>query len=270
MPKIFGWQHLTYLAVAIILMIIGWTLIKKFVKKENHLRLVFFILGIVELGLISWNRICTNIGVYNPIMLLPTTFCGTTSFVFAMILIFGKKDSKPLQFITMCAFLGGLLTLIYPDFIGQNASVFYPPTISGLLHHTFLLFTSVLVIITKYLVPTFKKWSSLIVGLCAFMAYGAFQIGILKRSNSMQIMKPLISGTALNFALVGFLFVVLYTVFLLVYERFALPKEDRFTHRLPTYIKNIKNSTRFDFLKINKNKNKIKEDQSKDLDESEK
>ncbi len=270
MPKIFGWQHLTYLAVVFVLMIAGWILIKKFVKKEKTLRIIFFCLGVVQLGLIIWNRAVVE-PTWNIIKLLPTTFCGTTSLVIAFILMFGKKNTKPLQFITMCAFLGGILTLFYPDFIGQASSIFYSKTISGLLHHTLFFFTSVLILITGYLKPDFKKWGSLPLGLCIYMTYGIFQISIVGRDNAMEIMKPLISGTPLNWVLVGALFLVLYTIFLFIYEHFAYKKEDRFTTRFVEYCKSKKFLDRFYFCKFErKYKTNIETNETSNLQNNDK
>ena len=263
MPKVYGWQHLTYLAIAFTLMFLGWVLITKFIKKEKYLRITFFVLGIVQFILILLNRIFVE-RTWNIIKLLPTTFCGVTSLIFAFILIFGKANTKPLQFISMCAFLGGLLTMFYPDFLGQANTILYSKTITGLLHHTTLLFTSVLTILTGYLKPDFKKWSSLPIGLCIFMTYGIFQISIMGKDNSMEIMKPLIAGTPLNWALVGGIYLVLYTIFLLIYEQVKYSKENRFVTKFVEWIKTKPLHNRFNFLKIEKTK------QTNEINESDK
>lgn len=35
-PKVFGWQHLTYLAIFLVLAVVGTYCILKFVKNEKH------------------------------------------------------------------------------------------------------------------------------------------------------------------------------------------------------------------------------------------
>lgn len=254
MPKVFGLSHILYIVISYTLMFTGWILIKKFVKSKITLRRIFFVLGIVQIALILWCRISTEKGNLNPIILLPYTFCATTSFVFGFILMFGKQNTKPLQFITMCAFVGGGIVSFYPDFLGQASTIFYSSTFSGLLHHSMLVFNSVLVLITGYLKPDFKKWASLPIGLSIYMVYGIFQITVIGRENAMYILGSLIERTPLTWSLVGTIFLILYTLFLIIYEHFTLSIENRFLTKFMAYVKSKKFFDRFYFFK---RKNKI-------------
>ena len=59
------------------------------------------------------------------------------------------------------------------------------------------------------------------------MTYGIFSITIIGNSDAMVIYNPLIEGTIFNWLFTGILFIILYTICLLVYERIAFKKEDR-------------------------------------------
>lgn len=56
-PQVFGWQHLTYLAVMIVLMIVGGVLIKLYAKSEKSKIITVKVIASVLLALILWNRI---------------------------------------------------------------------------------------------------------------------------------------------------------------------------------------------------------------------
>ncbi len=235
MPKIFGIEHIVFMLISIVVMVTALILISKFAKKEKTKRVLVVTCALIQLTLIIWNRLSVmeyRGGLFD---FLPTTFCGTTSLFFPLAMIFCKKDSKMLQFLASCMLLGGILTFLYPDFIGQSSSVFYDKTMSGLLHHTMGVFNFFLICVTGNFKPSMKNWSSLIFGLCAFMTYGIFMISIVGKSDAMYIYSPLIEGTIFNWPFVGALFIVLYTIALIIYEQFALKKEDRWAYK--TYVK---------------------------------
>ncbi len=235
MPKIFGTEHIVFMLISVAVMVIALVLIAKFVKTDRARKVIVISCALIQLTFIIWNRLSVmeySGGLFD---FLPTTFCGTTSLLFPLTMIFCKEDSGILQFLASCMFLGGILTFFYPDFIGQDASIFYDKTISGLLHHTMGVFNFFLIFVTGNYKPSMKKWSSLLFGLCAYMTYGIFMISIIGKSDAMYIFHPLIEGTIFNWLFVGVVFILLYTAVLLVYEQIALKKEDRWLYQ--TYIK---------------------------------
>lgn len=54
--KVFGWQHLTYLAVFIMVSVVCGFLIVKYAKEEKALSLTMHIIGYILLALIIFNR----------------------------------------------------------------------------------------------------------------------------------------------------------------------------------------------------------------------
>lgn len=218
MPKVFGWEHIVYLVIVLSLMVAGTFFIKKYVKTEKTLDLIIKILAGFLLAFILFNRISIAAYANNWLQLIPDSFCGMSSLVYAICLLVLKKESIVFHFITYLAFLGGLLTIVYPDFIGQAASIFFPKTISGLLHHTVLLYLSVLTVVTGRFKPELKKIYALPLGLCTFLTFGMFLISALKYGNAMYINKPLIPGTILTWWFVGIVFVAATALGLFIYE----------------------------------------------------
>ncbi len=216
-PQVYGWQHLVYLGIVIFLMILGIHLILKYVQKEKYV-FVVKITGLVLLAAILWNRISICLLRDGFKSFLPGTYCGASSFALSLAVIFLKKDHKALHCLAYVGLLGGLLTLFYPDFIAQDISFFYPMTISGLVHHTIMVFLIILMIFTGYLKPNLKKWYLLPLGLSIYLTYGIFLITILKYNDAMLIFKPILSGTKLNWFYIGMLFLPFHASFLLVWE----------------------------------------------------
>ena len=77
--------------------------------------------------------------------ILPDSICSTSSYVLLLCLLIGKKNNKVLHFIWLIALGGGTITTFYSNFIGQHPSFLYPPTILGMMHHTWSAITVIVV-----------------------------------------------------------------------------------------------------------------------------
>lgn len=217
-PKVFGWQHFTYLAVCIVISIISIILIKKYVKKEKYQDIVVKCIGGILLALILWNRIEIVLSNKNWAYLIPNTFCGMSSLVLALTTLLGKRNNNVLHFVFYLAFVGCVATLIYPDFIGQSSSIFYGKTISGLMHHTVSLYLCILMCTIGWFVPDYKKSWNLVVGFLAYITLGAFLISVLDIRDSFYIYDPILSGTPLTVWVLMPIFVAVYVLFMVIYE----------------------------------------------------
>lgn len=226
-PEIFGWQHLTYLAVFIILAITSYILILKFVKDEKILNIIIKCVAGALLLAVCWNRICVALKNNDPIYLIPDSICGTSSFILSISVLVSKRNAGVLHYISYAAFIGGLATIIYPDFIGQDISFFYPATISGLLHHTLMVYLVVLMLLTKWFVPTLKKWAWLPLGLCCVMTYGLFLMSALGFSGAMNITKPLLEGTIFSWWFTGILLIALSTLIMCAFDYFNIWRKNK-------------------------------------------
>lgn len=208
MPQIFGWQHFTYLGIFLLVSAATLACIKIKVKRDFTLTVLTKCLGVFLFAMIAWNRITIALAQDNALMLIPNSFCGMTSLCLALCAIFCKRDALVFHCFVYLALWGGTLTLIYPDFISQDARFFYPPTISGLLHHSVALYVAVMLILTGQVKPSVRKFYAFPVGMCLLLCYGLFLIDALGFSGAMYIGSPLIEGTILTWYFVGPLMII--------------------------------------------------------------
>lgn len=223
MIKPFGVEHFLYDLCVLFVFIVTFILINRYVKKEKTLSLLIRSLGLLLLAAILWNRISISLERDNVRLLLPDSYCGTSSLVLSLTAIFGKKDHGILHCVGYTGLLGGLITLIYPDFIGQADSIFYSLTISGLLHHTLMVFILLIMFSKGYIKPSLKKWRYLPLGLLIYLAYGLALITQLGLDDAMYILNPALPNTIFNWFGLGFIFLVVHFAFLLIWE--ALTKK---------------------------------------------
>ena len=208
-PEVFGWQHLTYIAIFVVLAVVSLVLIKKFVKDEKVLTIIIkSVAGALFLAIL-WNRISIAIKNSNALYLIPDTFCGLSSTI------------------SYLGGVGGLISIIYPDFLSQNPSFFYSPTISGLLHHTIMFYLVILMLLTKWFVPTLKKWAWLPLGLCCVMTYGLFLMSALGFSGAMNITYPLLKGTIFSWWFTGILLIALSTLIMCAFDYFNIWRKNK-------------------------------------------
>lgn len=224
MPEVFGWEHFTYLIVVVVIMTVLLFLIKKYVKEEKEIEKIVRWAGVLLFAAIAWNRLSICLLRDGWGNLLPGSFCGATSLILSISAISFKKNSAIFHCIAYMGLLGGLLTLIYPDFIGQADSIWYPMTISGLMHHTIMTFLVLLMLLTGYLKPELKKWYLLPLGVCVYMTYGLFLITMLDYGDAMHIFSPILDGTNLDWFHLGLIYLPVHAVSLLAWEFFSKRK----------------------------------------------
>ena len=58
-------------------------------------------------------------------LIIPDSYCGMTSLVLALAVLFGKKDNNVYHFVWLLGLFGGISTVIYATFVSQNSSFFY-------------------------------------------------------------------------------------------------------------------------------------------------
>ncbi|MBE7074172.1 MAG: hypothetical protein E7379_03685 [Clostridiales bacterium] len=217
-PKIWGWQHIVYMAVVITLAITGLILAKKFAKSERSQKIIMKCLGGALLIAIISNRISIVFKTNPPdwTWLVPDSFCGMSSLILSLSLLIGKRNNDALHFVWLIAFVGGFITFAYPDFLGQNPSFFYIPTITGLLHHTLSWIIVVTMIMFDYLHITYKKWYCTLWGFTGYLSAGAFIISVLGHGDAFSIFNPVLSGTPFTFWVIAPIYITVYAIILLI------------------------------------------------------
>lgn len=220
-PKVFGWEHWTYLAVIFIAGFIGLFCTKKFAKTEKAQTIALKSMAGVLLCCIIFNRISLVFRYEEVrwIALIPDSFCGMSSLVLSLAVLIGKKDNKVLHFVWHLALVGGVATSICPTFIGQSSSIFYLPTISGLLHHSVSIIVVVALLMFKQVHITYKKWHYSVIGFAGYITLGAFLITACGNEDAFAMVNPLISGTPLTVWVTLPIYFVVYILLLFTIEK---------------------------------------------------
>jgi hypothetical protein len=227
MPHVYGIEHILYLAAVAILFALGLTLIHRYVRTDRQIEITIRLLAGVLLAAIVWNRLAVAIQRDGFAEILPSTFCGSSSLALSLTVLTLRKDHPVFHCVAYIGMLGGLLTIFYPDFIGQADSIWFSMTISGLVHHTVMVFLVLTMVMTGWLKPTIRKWHDLPLGLAVYMCYGLFLITVLGYSNAMYIYEPVVDGTPLDWFVLGMIFLPVHAVFLLAWGRLVRPKTVR-------------------------------------------
>ncbi len=201
-------------------MVAGFICAKKYAKTEKSQTIIIKSVALALLISILLNRfsIVFKGQTAEWAKLIPDSFCGMSSLVLSCATLFGKKDNPVLHFAWFIALLGGAITMIYPDFIGQNPSVFYLPTISGLLHHTLAVVLVIFLLMFKFVNVTYKKWYCGLLGFTCYLTVGVFLISVLGYSDAFHIFNPLLSGTPLTVWVIAPIYAVVYGLTLFIFE----------------------------------------------------
>ncbi len=227
MPELWGLEHITYIIVSTIIGASVLLLSFLFIKNEKGRVIVLKILaGLLFISILT-NRL-SQVFRYETVRwycIIPDSFCGMTSLVLSLGVLFGKKDNVILHFGWLLGLFGGISTVIYATFVGQAPSIFYIPTISGLLHHSFSAMLVVAVLMFGYMKITYKKWYCTFFGLTCYMTLGAFLMHTFNLSDAFHIAEPLISGTPLTAWVMAPMYAVGYAVIVLLIEVFRKNKK---------------------------------------------
>ena len=150
--------------------------------------------------------------------IIPESFCGMTSLVLSLAVLLGKKDNPVLHFTWLLGIFGGISTVIYATFLDQGPTIFYLPTISGLLHHSFSAMVVVALLMFKQIDITYKKWYYTLFGFTCYLTLGAFMMQTFDLSDAFHIAEPLIPDTPLTAWVVAPIYFGAYALILLAIE----------------------------------------------------
>ena len=219
-PQVFGTEHLIYVVVSILVAFCVCFFAKRFAKTERAKTWVVKIAAAVLFAIIFTNRLALvfEYDIPNWKKLITDSVCSTSSYVLSISLLVGKKNNNVLHFIWFVALAGGTITTFYPNFIGQNPSFLYPPTILGMMHHTWSAIVVVLMFLFGYFEITYKKWYCTLFGFTAYLTYGAFLMCVLGYGNPFYMTAPALDGTIFTIWAIIPIYMVVYALILLVVE----------------------------------------------------
>ncbi len=218
--NVFGSVHLIYLAITLSLSAAGLYLAKRYAKTEQAQKIVLKTLAALLLVFIVMNRL-SQVFRYSEVrweQIIPDSFCGMTSLVLSLSVLFGRKDNAVYHFTWGLGLVGAVITIFYPTFLGQGPSVFYLPTISGLLHHSMTLVMVIALFLFGQLRVTYKKWYCTIFGFTSYLTVGAFQMAVFGFSDSFHIVEPMLDGTPLTVWVIAPIYLTCYAAVLFAFE----------------------------------------------------
>ena len=196
-PEVFGMEHIVFLVVFLIIGVGSLILAKLKFKTEKSQWIYMRVLAALTIAFNILTRIGVGIDHNRWMDVIPNTFCSLTGFLFPLAVLFGKKDLKVFHGLWYMAFVGGIASIIYADFIGQAATIWHINTIGALLYHGIMFILSVATGMFKVFRPSLKKshWFPLVT--CVYIALGAIELNYLGFNNAMCIRSALIGGTPL-------------------------------------------------------------------------
>lgn len=178
-------------------------------------------------------------------MLFPIYPCNITMWLLVIVAFWKKRNQKTYQVLaefvfivgTFCGLVGVLYNFNFLD--STNGFADYE-ALKGILSHTVMIFGTIYLGVMNYIkirVPNGIR--SVFWGLILFIAIGAIintvfiSTGIDKDINAMYMMEPPIPSLPFfNFFVLGVLGLFLVFIGLIIFERFALPKEERWLNKI--------------------------------------
>ena len=219
-PQLFGTEHILYIIITTILGGAGLFLAKKFAKTEKAQSDILKLLALLLFISIVTNRLSQvfrhdDVRWYS---IVPDSICGMTSLVLSLGVLFGKKDNGIVHFSWLLGLFGGISTVIYATFVGQDSSFFYLPTISGLIHHSLAAMVAVAVLMFGYIEISYKKWFWTVFGFTLYVTVVAFLMNLFHLEDAIHLAEPLLDGTPLTIWVMAPIYAVAYGIILAVAE----------------------------------------------------
>ncbi len=219
-PQVFGKEHLIYIGVSLVVAFLVFFFAKRYARTEKAKQIVIKISAAVLFAIIFTNRLALVFEgeKANWMKLITDSFCSTSSYVLSLALLLGKKNNNVLHFIWLVALAGGAITTFYPNFIGQHPSFLYPPTILGMMHHTWSAIVVILVFMLGYLEITYKKWYCTLIGFMAYLSLGAFLMCVLGYDNPFYMTAAPFEGSPFTVWVIAPIYMAVYALILLAVE----------------------------------------------------
>lgn len=219
-PVLFGIEHILYIIISTLLGSLCVVFSYKYAKEEKVKVIILKVLACLLFIAIMTNRLSQVFRYDNTrwYCIIPDSYCGMTSLVLSLAVIFGKKNNCVLHFVWLLGLFGGISTVIYATFVGQGPTIFYLPTISGLVHHSFSALLVVMLLLFKQIDITYKKWYYSLFGFTCYLTLGAFLMQAFDMSDAFHIAEPLISGTSLTTWVMAPMYAFGYGTILLIVE----------------------------------------------------
>ena len=228
-PELFGKEHILYLIISTVAASAALLLAKRYAKNEKQQKLFLRAIAVLLFIAIIANRLSQvfRYGQVRWYLIIPDSFCGMTSLVLSLAVFFGKRDNNVLHFVWLLGLFGGVSTSIYASYVDQADSIFYLPTISGLLHHSLCAMLVVALLMFNQIDITYKKWYCTFFGFTTYLTLGAFMMQTFDMSDAYHIAEPLISDTPLTAWVMAPMYAAGYAIILFAVEIYKKKKKSK-------------------------------------------
>ena len=226
-PEIFGIEHILYIIISTIIGGGSLFLAYKYAKSEKSQNIILKIIAVLLFVSVMTNRV-SQVFRYETVRwycIIPDSFCAMTSLVLSLAVLFGKKNNCVYHFVWLLGLFGGISTVIYASFVGQDNSFFYIPTITGLLHHSFCAMLVVALLMFKQIDITYKKWYCTFFGFTSYLTLGAFMMQTFEISDAFHIAEPLLPGTPLTAWVMAPMYAAAYALILFFIHNYKTNKK---------------------------------------------
>lgn len=115
-PKVFGWQHLTFLAVFLCIAVAAVLIVQYGMTTDKRKTVFLKCTALSLLILVVLNRISLAVWHRDAVQLLPNSYCGVTSLLLALTVLLGRPHAKLLHLLVYVALVAALLRLYIPTF----------------------------------------------------------------------------------------------------------------------------------------------------------
>lgn len=229
-PELFGIEHILYILISTFVCTATLLMAKKLAKSQKAVSVFLKTMAFALFISIMANRL-SQVFRYDTVqwhLLIPDSFCGMTSLVLSLAVLFGRRDNNVLHFVWLLGLFGGISTVIYATFVGQGPTIFYLPTISGLVHHSLSATLVVALLMFRQIDITYKKWYCTFFGFTAYLTVGAFLMHTFDMADAFHIAEPLIPGTPLTAWVMAPMYAVGYGLVLLIAHLVIRSRKSKF------------------------------------------
>lgn len=175
--------------------------------------------------------------------LLPIYPCNIIMWLLVIVAFMKNKESNLYKTLSEFTFLGGtfcgVIGVLFNINFLNNPDIFDYDIFKGLISHTVMVFGTIYLCVFNYVkIEVARTTKSIFWGLVLFVALGftintLYAIFDIPSVNAMFMLEPPLAALPFfNFFTIGILGIVLVFVGLNIYERFALPKEERWLTKI--------------------------------------
>lgn len=243
----FNTQHILYMVISAILIILGLTLCKIFIKDEKWKKFVLKVSAILTVA-VHFSTVYVDFfsnkgtAVIESTLLLPIYPCNVL--MWCLVICAFLKDSKSkfakvmLEFTFYAGVVCGLIGVVFNENYASNPTLSNWFSLRGLLSHTTMIFGCLYILVGRFIRIDLTNCISCFCGLVFFLIDGfiinsLYKIFKLKSCNSMYLEElPFPNLPWLNTYVMGLLGMLLVFLIAEIFELITKKKEDRSLYKL--------------------------------------